>query len=657
MSFIATTAVPAVAYAEPWELPAIAEHAAVAPVETEAVIEEIAEPAGAVEEPATPDLEESARTLDGSLDRDAARSSADAVPDIATSLAPADQPLAVTTGGDKTGVSSQSISVPKGAGKLDGMGESFSAQLSTGVASFSVPFAIPAARGGAQASLGLSYSSGSGPGLAGMGFSVGVPFIARQTDRGLPGYDDRATFHPAQDRFVFNGGQELVPICTVTTSLGCSGALAGEQMPAWSAGHQYFRPRVEGSFLRFFWAPNHRTWRVQDKSGVTMELGVPLDGSNDTAGLEVNPDEPREIYKWHLVRQYDTYGNANPQSPTANPEPVNVCVYKYRQDAGMAYLSDIFHTTPVSEASTAETSLFAHHVRLEYEARTDPTFSYRSGFRVDQRLRLRRVDVASKPFNGTANSARRMVRRYHLGYESGQHVSLLSSVEVEGRCGQALSSPSGPVSEDQAVVETGGVLPERTGCPRLPPMKLAYTHVEPFRTDGRPGSAGSSGYEGFDARIRSIGTSPPHSVDEGTSDLFDVDSDALPDVLVTAPGTYGPAHGVFFNAAGGTADRFGPATPMSVRGVLGAGPGTIKLSNLNVVPLDLDGDATIDLLHMPAVRQYSMYRPERVSGAWGWTGRAVTTASDQNVKIDFGRDAFETRLADVNFDGLVDVVV
>ncbi len=103
------------------------------------------------------------------------------------------QNAALPTGADKSGVTSQTISMPQGAGKIAGMGESFSAQLSTGIATFSVPFALPAARGGAQPSLGLSYSSSGGNGVAGQGWSVGVPFIARQTDRGLPTYDDQAS--------------------------------------------------------------------------------------------------------------------------------------------------------------------------------------------------------------------------------------------------------------------------------------------------------------------------------------------------------------------------------------------------------------------------------------------------------------------------------
>src|SRR5690606_31540834 len=309
---------------------------------------------------------------------------------------------------------------------------------------------------------------------AGVGWSLGVPFIARQTDRGIPSYDDRAKWHPNQDRFVFNGGQELVPICTVEGG-ACDGALPGEQMPAWADGHQYFRPRVEGSFLRFFWAPNHLTWRVQDKSGVTMELGVPLDGTGDRTALEVNPDETGEIYRWHLVRQYDTHGDVNPE--TGNPTPYNVVVYKYFQDGGTAYLSDIFDTPPATDPTTPDLSDFAHHTRVRWEERTDATQSYRSGWLMQQQLRVTGVDVSSKTFEDAA-SPRRQVRRYQLEYDAESHVSLLESVQVEGRC---------TGSEQDAPEENGsGVLPE-SNCERLPPMTFGYERVQ--------GNATLPGYE------------------------------------------------------------------------------------------------------------------------------------------------------------------
>ena len=117
----------------------------------------------------------------------------------------------LAVGGDKTGVSSQAISLPQGSGKIQGMGESFSTQLSTGVATFSVPISLPKARGSAQPSLSLSYSSASGHGLGGVGFDIGVPYIAGRRTAAFPRTTTKASWQPQQDRFVFNGGQELCP--------------------------------------------------------------------------------------------------------------------------------------------------------------------------------------------------------------------------------------------------------------------------------------------------------------------------------------------------------------------------------------------------------------------------------------------------------------
>jgi RHS repeat-associated protein len=591
----------------------------------------------------------------------AARQPVDKTPVLdAAAQSPSVQTAALPTGGDKSGVTSQAISVPKGSGTIQGMGESFSAQLSTGIATFSVPFALPAARGGAQPSLGLSYSSASGAGLAGMGWSVGVPYIARQTDRGLPGFNEGSEWNPNQDRFVFNGGQELVPICKVLSETSCESPapesknqlIVGEKMPLWAVGSQYFRPRVEGSFLRFFWSVDHRTWRVQNKSGVTMELGVPLDGSGDTNALEVNPDANKQIFRWHLVRQYDTYGGANPASASISPTPFNVVVYKYFQNGGQAYLSDIYDTTPAATPSTTTVSTYAHHTHLDYEDRTDPTESYRSGWLIKQTKRLKRVDVASKTFTSGISGNRQLVRRYHLAYDGLFHTSYLSSVQVEGRCAVAENA-------DNAEEEINGLLGD-TNCGLLPPMTFDYSHVKGFNTAGTAVGSGLTGYEAFDARIKQIGGDPPHSVDEELTDYFDVNADGLPDVLVTAPGVYGNDYGVFFNSAGGVRDTFGAVSQLGVTGVLGANSGTIKLSNNNVMALDLDSDGIVDLLHMPKVKTYAAYRftpPGPGSSKWMLVGSAIDVANKQSPKIDLGRDAAETRVVDVNFDGMVDLVV
>jgi RHS repeat-associated protein len=570
---------------------------------------------------------------------------------VTTPGAPTPNPDSLAVGGDKTGVSSQAISVPQGAGKIQGMGESFSTQLSTGVANFSVPFALVPARGHAQPSLSLSYSSASGHGVAGVGWDVGVPFIARQTDRGLPRYSDPpqgAAWQPTQDRFVFNGGHELVPIClpqggSCNDGTGSSAVLPNEVMPVWSDGWQYFRPRVEGSFLRFFWSPDHRTWRVQSKSGETMELGAPLDTSGDTSALESDPLNPQHIFRWDLARQYDAQGNANPQSGL--PSPVNVIVYRYLQDGAMAYLSDVYDTSPVANPTAAPLSAYAHHVHLAYERRPDATFSFRRGWQTSQSLRLTGVDVTS--FNDNTG-ARELVRRYHLAYDPAFHMSLLASVQTEGRCGSTGTAAASTAEN------SSGLLPA-TSCPALPPMTFGYQHVTPFRIDGSAASADLPGYEGFDERPIAMSSSPPNSIDENLTDLFDINSDGLPDVVVTFPGQDSTFPFFINSSQRGIADSFS-TSKLGVVGVLGATSTDINLVNDNVAALDVDGDGTIDWVHQPAPKSYAIYSPQFLGGGWSMVGRVVPTSAFQDPRLDLGEDTPDINVLDANGDGLVDVV-
>jgi RHS repeat-associated protein len=548
---------------------------------------------------------------------------------------PSDTLASLPVGG--TDVSPQATALPTGPSSQLGMGESFSAQLSTGTASYSIPIHLPAARGKAQARLSLSYSSGGGYGIAGQGWQVGVPAIGRQTDRGTPKYDDRATWHAEQDSFVM-GGVELVPICTVQAG-SCTGALPGEVMPAWANGWQYFRARVESAFLRFYWSPNHLTWRVQAKDGFNLEFGQPLDGSASRNALQASPDEPNKIHRWHLSRQYDCEGNACLQ---AAPAPTNVIVYKYRPDGDTLYLSDIFDT-PAPGSTDLRT--FAHHTALSYELRPDIVSSYRSGWLAQHRLRLARIDVSSKSTTGAYLDARAAVRRYHLTYDSDSHTSLLKSVQLEGRC------------ETPTLEGADQTLPP-SQCPRLHPSTFEYQRVAAANplADGR-----GYKFEPIAEQIKTAASSPPHSLSEAMTSLADVwsidgqpQADGLPDVLVTAPGLFAGAHGVFVNTGpNGTTASF-EANPRRMT-VLPAGDvtdaGVLSLHSSNVVPLDLDADGIINLVHMPYKKTYSVFKPEDGK----WVGRAVTTTSG-SAKIDFTADARNTAIMDVNGDGLVDVV-
>src|SRR5271166_4996490 len=83
------------------------------------------------------------------------------------------------------------IALPKGGGAIRGIGEKFTANAVTGTGSLSVPIAVSPARSGFGPQLSLTYDSGSGNGVFGVGWNLALPAITRKTDKGIPRYLDR----------------------------------------------------------------------------------------------------------------------------------------------------------------------------------------------------------------------------------------------------------------------------------------------------------------------------------------------------------------------------------------------------------------------------------------------------------------------------------
>src|SRR3712207_5748386 len=126
----------------------------------------------------------------------------------------------------ESGASGQVISLPKGGGALKGIGEKFSPDLHTGTGNFTVPIALPPGRSGFQPELSLVYSTGSGNGPFGLGWSLSVPGVSRKTSKGVPRYDPQD-----EDVFILSGAEDLVPV---------------EQFGT----RTRYRPRTEGLFAR-----------------------------------------------------------------------------------------------------------------------------------------------------------------------------------------------------------------------------------------------------------------------------------------------------------------------------------------------------------------------------------------------------------------------
>jgi hypothetical protein len=111
-----------------------------------------------------------------------------------------------TNNGRGAAISAPQLSLPKGGGAVRGIGEKFTANPVNGTGSMSVPlFASPGRGFGPE--LALTYDSGAGNGVFGIGWSLSLPSVSRRTDNGLPHYLEPREF----DVFILSGSEDLVP--------------------------------------------------------------------------------------------------------------------------------------------------------------------------------------------------------------------------------------------------------------------------------------------------------------------------------------------------------------------------------------------------------------------------------------------------------------
>ncbi|MGK7905771.1 MAG: SpvB/TcaC N-terminal domain-containing protein [Synechococcus sp.] len=329
---------------------------------------------------------------------------------------------------NKSGASSQVISLPKGGGALQGIGETFSPDLFTGTGNFTVPIALPPGRNGFQPELNLVYSTGNGNGPFGMGWGLSVPGVSRKTSKGIPRYDDD------RDVFILSGAEDLVPVAEHRFETETERRISIQ-----------YRPRTEGLFARI---QHHRVvhlpkgpvrdyWEVRSKDGLVSYYGTPklpanADGGWQDPGVVANPDDRSKIFSWSLVQTRDPFGNA--------------IVYEYERDDGQdgphrwdrLYLKRIRYADygdPPAEPK------FLVSVTFEYADRPDPFSEYRAGFEIRTRKRCQDIVVCTHAdLDYTVT-----VRRYRFVYLDRHHDlenlaarlplnggSLLSQIWVKG---------------------------------------------------------------------------------------------------------------------------------------------------------------------------------------------------------------------------------
>ncbi|MDQ1350279.1 MAG: hypothetical protein QG657_580, partial [Acidobacteriota bacterium] len=199
-------------------------------------------------------------------------------------------------------VETPSIALPKGGGAIKGIDEKFSVNAVNGTASFSIPLPFSPARG-ASPTLNLSYNSGAGNGVFGLGWSLGLPSIKRKTDKKLPQYFDAID----SDTFLFSEAEDLVPELIVDTT----GNYIIHETD--SVGNRFtirfYKPRIEGLFARIErWTEKANgviKWRVISKENVTTLFGW------SAASRISDPKDPGKIFEWLPEFVFDDKGNCS----------------------------------------------------------------------------------------------------------------------------------------------------------------------------------------------------------------------------------------------------------------------------------------------------------------------------------------------------------
>lgn len=511
------------------------------------------------------------------------------------------------------------LSLPQGGGAVRSMGETFQTDLHTGTAQATFPIELPAGRAGLQPAVALAYDSAAGDGAFGVGWTLRVPGVHRETAHGVPRYDDF-------DRFVLSGAERLV------------------EVPGGAAGTRHYRPSSEGLFARIV---RHRVtadgrpadyWDVWSRDGLRSRYGTvpPTDagqGWRDPAAV-CDPASPGRIASWHLSETEDPWGNRIEYRYERDPDAV---------DYDQLYLTEIRYVDDGSDGSDGGPDRqFLVSVSLSYEPRPHTLSDRRPGFEV----RTTRRCVAISTWIGHTDPPV-LTRTVHLSYApaAGNAACLLTRIQVEGHNGERTESlPPLEFSYSSFTPQTRRHIPV-TGT--LPETALSAPDLElvDLFGDGLPSALQINGTVRYWRNLGGGRFAPPRIMNEAPSGLVlgsggvrlaDMTGDGRADLLVLNDGRaeYFPL---------GFDGRFAQRSRVAFRDAP-----ALDLSDPDVRLLDLDGDGATDAVRTAS--RWELYYAN--SAATTWTSARLPGSGAPPVRLG---DPY-VRLADMTGDGLTDIV-
>lgn len=518
---------------------------------------------------------------------------------------------------------SQSLSLPQGGGALQGIGESFSPDLATGTAHFSIPISTPQGRNGLSPQLALFYSSGFGNGFFGLGWSIGTPKIKRKTSKGIPQYKDHTLEVSEKDIFTLSDGHDLV----VTFA---------------TRDQTHYRPQIESTFSEIIHhhGQGQNFWKVKNKDGSLHFYGTPrpdgvFEGWQDPAVI-AHPKNRSQIFSWHLTEIRDTFGNK--------------IVYDYERDLHLGedrkfdqlYLKSIRYVDFLKNAETQ----FLISVQFFYEDRKDSFSNYRAGFEIRTRKRCHRIEIHTHAQNDLLSKS------YNLHYDNSSQngVSLLKKVQMAGH-NQDQNESWPPLQFDYSSFRPDERDFDKIKGDSLPAQNLSnpnYTLVDLFG-NGLPDilDLGQTprywknlGKGKFD-EPRLLNTIP-HGLllsDPGVT-LFDTNGDGRPDLFIEKENLSG-----FFelnHQASFSEDSF-------FRHNQGL---SFTFDDPEVKLVDLDGNGVTDAIRSGFRLQHFFYDPKK-----GWYKTQTQTRQSIETFPNVSFSDPRVHLADMTGDGLKDIVL
>lgn len=255
------------------------------------------------------------------------------------------------TEGGKTkpnAIETPSIALPKGGGAIKGIDEKFSVNAINGTASFSIPLPFSPARGASPA-LSLSYNSGSGNSIFGLGWNLSLPSIKRKTDKKLPQYFDNED----SDVFLFSEAEDLVPEFkkeldgSFSKDADDNYILKENDSDDGLFTIRFYKPRIEGLFARIErW--QHKTkgdikWRVITKDNLITLFGW------SSSSVITDPKDANKIFEWLPEFVFDDKGNCSHY------------IYKKEDDKGFN-ANFLHHKNRVKNGNITYTNLYLEKV-------------------------------------------------------------------------------------------------------------------------------------------------------------------------------------------------------------------------------------------------------------------------------------------------------